>query len=111
MIRDSCRRRVYYGIWHNVHEKKEPILNNHLALLLPSTLDEKNLRLINSGKKEKYQLWDQPDDGVQHAWVYFPRMGLNEALVWKHSDDAMYKDDPVGGAVFHTSVNTAKRAE
>jgi len=99
---------VYYGVWQNVHEKKQPILNKHLAFLLPNTLKGVNLRPIRNkkGRITKYQLWKSMD--AKHSWVYFPRMDMDEAIVWTHSDDRKYKTDPsVGGAVFHAAIDTA----
>lgn len=110
MLSQKNRRRVFFGTWQNVHEMQQPVLNNHLAFLLRNPGDEQHLRLIcQDTSDERYHLKRAPSDpSARHRWVYFPELEVTEALVWKHSDSNLYEEDAkVGGAVFHSSIDTA----
>jgi len=105
---DLYQRYLYVNLWRNID--KEPIQNDHLAMLderttvKPDDYLPKDLHMDHNISIEQYGL--NARNAKHHRWYYFDKMTQDEAILFKQMDSDWRKNSRI---CFHQSVNDASR--
>jgi len=102
---EECRRGrfLYINAWRNIAQ--EPILDNHLAVLDERSLvkpDDYVQGMLHGVGYEVLQYSLSSRNAHNHRWYYFPKMTMDEVLLFKQWDS----DPQLSGRVcFHTAIS------
>lgn len=79
----------------------EPIQDQHLALLHPSSIKKGEMAIFETEGVRKNDAL-RLVHGDQHRWVYYPRMHKGEALIFQQYDTR--EEDPTLWGAYHNTM-------